>query len=236
MNKTLANLLHTRPLFNILELASQHFQMLLLKFYRDPAAIAVIQNAFREADLQMNPLDAYALYSIVHMQASIPGSMAEVGMYRGGSARIICSLKGAKKFYGFDTFQGLPGRDHQDEKWFRAKQFSADKQVVAASLSGFKDVVLTEGVFPASGSVLDGQRLSFANLDVDLYSGMISSLNFLWDKLSDRGVILIHDAHLSGVKKAITEFLENQEAMRFDAGCSQAALIKIANAAERRQS
>ncbi len=227
MNKAFANLLHTPPLFNALELANKHFQVSLLKFYREPEAVAVIDDAFGEAGLGMNPLDAYALYSLVRMQASALGSMVEIGMWRGGSARIICHLKGDKKFYGFDTFEGLPGRGEEDEKWFREKQFSSRQEDVAANLAKFPGVTLTKGIFPESGSILNGERLSFVNLDVDLYKGTIDSLNFLWEKMSDRGLILIHDFHLGGVKKAVAEFLESHHAMSFDCGCSQTALVRV---------
>ena len=226
MNKTLSELLHRRPLFNLLEAASKHFQMSLLAFYREPEALSVIREAFRIANLQMNPFDAYALYSLVRMQASVPGSFAEIGMFRGGSARIICSLKGEKKFYGFDTFQGLPERRAEDEKWFKTRQFLASKDVVAASLAGFNNVKLIEGVFPESGSILNGERLSFVNLDVDLYESILSSLNFIWDKLTPGGMVLIHDCHLAGVKKALAEFLQAHAAMAFEVGCSQTALIR----------
>jgi hypothetical protein len=175
----------------------------------------------------MNPLDAYALYSLVRMQASALGSMVEIGMWRGGSARIICHLKGDKKFYGFDTFEGLPGRGEEDEKWFREKQFSSRQEDVAANLAKFPGVTLTKGIFPESGSILNGERLSFVNLDVDLYKGTIDSLNFLWEKMSDRGLILIHDFHLGGVKKAVAEFLKSHHAMSFDCGCSQTALVRV---------
>jgi len=229
MNKALANLLHTPPLFNVLESVSKHFQVSLLKFYREPHAVAIIDEAFREADLQMNPLDAYALYNLARMQASVPGSMAEIGMYRGGSAGIICHLKGDKKFYGFDTFEGLPGRTDSDEKWFREKQYSARQDRVAAHLAKFPEVTLTKGIFPESGAILNGERFCFVNLDVDLYRGIIDSLNFIWEKMSDRGLILIHDSHLGGVKKAIAEFVECHEAMSFDCGCSQTALVRVSS-------
>jgi O-methyltransferase len=227
MNKTLANLLHTRPLFNSLVWANKHFQLSLVNLYREPEALALIDKAFREADLQMNPLDAYSLYSLARMQANVPGSMVEIGMYRGGSAGIICHLKGNKKFYGFDTFEGLPSLGKEDEKWFRENQYSARQDAVTAYLAKFTGVTLTKGRFPESGSILNGERLSFVNLDVDLYKGMIDSLNFLWEKMNDRGLILIHDTHLGGVKKAIAEFLEGHNVVSFDSGCSQMALIRL---------
>jgi len=227
MNKTISKLLHSWPLFSALELTSKHFQISLLKFYREPEATALIEKAFREADLQMNPLDAYSLYSLVRMQTNVPGNVVEIGMYRGGSAGIICHLKGDKKFYGFDTFEGLPSLGKGDEKWFRENQFRARQDDVAAYLAQFQGVTLTKGQFPDSGSILDGERLSFVNVDVDLYKGMIDSLNFLWEKLNHRGLILIHDSHLGGVKKAVSEFREHYDAISFDCGCSQTALVRM---------
>ncbi len=227
MDKTLASLLHTRPLFNSLVWANKHFQLSLVNFYREAEALALIDQAFREADLQMNPLDAYSLYSLARMQANVPGSMVEIGMYRGGSAGIICHLKGDKKFYGFDTFEGLPSLGKEDEKWFRENQYSARQDAVAAYLAKFTGVTLTKGRFPESGYILNGERLRFVNLDVDLYKGIIDSLNFLWEKMNDRGLILIHDSHLGGVKKAIAEFLEGHKATSFDCGCSQMALVRM---------
>lgn len=227
MTKALAQLLHTPPLFNALELANKKFQLSLLKFYRESEAVRVIDEAFREAGLGMNPLDAYALYSLVRMQVSVPGSMVEIGMWRGGSATIICHLKGDKRFYGFDTFEGLPQRSAEDEKWFRKKQFSSRQEDVSASLANFPAVTLTKGIFPESGSILNGEQISFVNLDVDLYKGTFDSLSFLWEKMSERGLILIHDFHLGGVKKAVAEFLRNHNAMSFDCGCSQTALVRV---------
>jgi hypothetical protein len=97
----------------------------------------------------------------------------------------------------------------------------------AQYLARFTGVTLTKGKFPESGSILNGERLSFVNLDVDLYKGIIDSLNFLWEKMNDRGLILIHDSHLGGVKKAIAEFLAGHKATSFDCGCSQTALVRI---------
>ncbi len=58
MNKTLANLLSRQnsPVYNSVEFVNKQFQISLLKFYREPEALALIDQAFRQADLQMNPL------------------------------------------------------------------------------------------------------------------------------------------------------------------------------------
>lgn len=226
MNKSLANLIHTPFIWGAAGAVRDRFQMSLLKFYREPAAVDIIQQAYREADLQMCPFDAYSLYTLVSMQTKIAGSMAEIGMYRGASAKIICSLKGQAKFYGFDTFEGLPEGNRADEKWFHKADYRSNQTAVAAYLKDFPGVTLTKGLFPASGRVLSEERLSFVNLDVDLYKSTIDALDFLWDKLSPRGLVLIHDTHCEGVKNAIREFLAGHDALSFGCGCSQVALTR----------
>ncbi len=229
MNKTFANLIRRQPIFGAVEFLADRFQMALLRFYREPATVNLIEAAYRGAELRMRPFDVFALHELARMQLSVAGNMAEIGMYQGASARIICSLKGDKKFFGFDTFEGLPDVGRQDEKWLRMKQFKykMSQEAVAAYLQDFPGVTLTKGLFPESGSVLNGERLSFVNLDVDLYKGTIDSLNFLWEKMNDRGLVLIHDTHLEGVKQAIGEFLAGHKAMAFGCGCMQTALIRV---------
>jgi hypothetical protein len=52
--------------------------------------------------------EGYIIYSAVHSSAKVEGDLAEVGVFRGQSARIICEAKGDKTLHLFDTFQGLP--------------------------------------------------------------------------------------------------------------------------------
>lgn len=226
MNKLLRRCVYTPLIFDAAWSARRRLLLTLLKFYREPAVVKVIEGAYREAGLLMSPYDAYALYTLGRMQTNVPGSMAEVGVYRGGSARIICSLKGEKKFYGFDTFEGLPAGEAVDEKWFHRGKYRSDQAAVADYLKPFPGVTLTKGLFPASGSVLDGEWLSFVSLDVDLYRGTLDSLECLWDKMSRHGLILIHDSHCAGVRQAVDEFLADHSALQFGCGCSQLALIR----------
>ena len=40
--------------------------------------------------------------------------MAEVGVYQGVSAKLICEAKGDKELHVFDTFEGLPDKSGTD--------------------------------------------------------------------------------------------------------------------------
>src|SRR5689334_9943153 len=49
--------------------------------------------------------EGYMIYSAVQRTSKVPGDVAEVGVFRGQSARIICEAKGEKVLHLFDTFQ-----------------------------------------------------------------------------------------------------------------------------------
>ena len=50
----------------------------------------------------------YTLYSSLKAVKDLAGDIAEIGVYKGGTAKLICELKGNKNLYLFDTFEGLP--------------------------------------------------------------------------------------------------------------------------------
>src|SRR3989344_6279037 len=56
--------------------------------------------------------EIFNIYSSVIATAKVRGDIAEVGVYRGGSAKIICLMSDKiginKKIHLFDTFEGLP--------------------------------------------------------------------------------------------------------------------------------
>src|SRR5205085_6808666 len=52
--------------------------------------------------------DFFNVYQLVLRTQKLEGEIAEVGVYRGGSAKLIASLKGTKPLHLFDTFAGMP--------------------------------------------------------------------------------------------------------------------------------
>ncbi len=185
-------------------------QFWLLRFYCDRAVVNFITRLYKESHLLLQPFEAHLIYGIVKMQSRLPGDMAEVGTYRGASAKIICTLKGRAHFYGFDTFEGLPDVGSSDTHWgvryFKSGQFAAPLDAVRAYLAEFPDCHLVPGLFPDSGGIIRDRRFSFVHLDTDLYSSTIDGLRFFWDRMVPGGIIAIHDAHAEGVSRAIEEF------------------------------
>jgi len=64
-----------------------------------------IRRALAAADLRLNGVEAYQLVEVAKATAKISGDMAEVGVYRGASARLLCDVKGSRRLHLFDTLE-----------------------------------------------------------------------------------------------------------------------------------
>jgi len=78
-----------------------------LRFCKNPDTVELIQSIRKDVGLLFSPDEAYVIFSIAKAQSILEGDMAEVGVYRGSSARLICEAKGNRKLQLFDTFDGL---------------------------------------------------------------------------------------------------------------------------------
>jgi hypothetical protein len=58
----------------------------------------------------VDPVRCYMIHQLGKQAFSIEGDIAEVGDYKGGTARLLASVfrESRKEIYFFDTFQGMP--------------------------------------------------------------------------------------------------------------------------------
>jgi O-methyltransferase len=77
-----------------------------------------------EIDLKLTLTETAQSFSTVKDTAKIPGDIAEVGVYTGGSAKIVCEAKGDRTLHLFDTFEGLPQPSKVDNRFYKG-QFNA---------------------------------------------------------------------------------------------------------------
>lgn len=205
-------------------------QFPLLGFYKDAETVRLIRSIYAETKCLVQPFEAHLIYSLARMQAGLQGSMAEVGTYEGATAKLICTAKQNRRFFGFDTFEGLPETQAHDtshgQTFFRKNKYTAGYEHVQAYLSGFTGVQLVKGLFPASGKCVENERFSFVHLDMDLYQGTKDALEFFWPRLVEHGLVVIHDSHTGGVSQAIREFTTASGAPSFTAFGSQSVLVK----------
>ncbi len=188
-------------------------QFLMLKMYQDPTVVAFLRSVYAEQECLLQPAEAFALYELSRMQRDVEGAIGEVGTFRGASSKILCEAKGAKEFYGFDTFEGLPANTERDQSvaganLMQEKAFAAPEEQVAKYLSRYCNVHLIKGFFPTSVTGKEFPKFCLVHLDVDLYQSMKDSLFYFWDRLSPGGVIVMHDYHFPAVQTALKEFTD----------------------------
>jgi O-methyltransferase len=145
----------------------------------------------------------------------VEGDLAELGVYRGFSARLIHHYLPERKFYLFDTFTGFDERDVKAERGHTGLQ----ETTVAFSQTGVEkaraniapqnaNVEIFPGYFPDSAPpFLREKKFAFVHLDADLYEPMLAGLNFFYDRVVPGGFILAHDYNSwPGARKAVEQF------------------------------
>lgn len=146
-------------------------------------------------------------------QQQVPGAFAEVGVYKGSSARVIHQMAPGRKLYLFDTFRGFPEEDlmlePEKDKRYTTQCFSdVTMEEVKKNINGNENVLFYPGRFPLSAQSLPEEEFAFVHLDADLYKPTLEGLYFFYERLACGGVIIVHDFNhnWSGVTKAIKEF------------------------------
>lgn len=172
--------------------------------------------------------EGYTLYSSVKAVSDLPGSIAEVGVYQGSSAKLIAENKKNKKFHLFDTFEGLPEISSNDDVksgWLSNTSIDSVKKY----LSKYENLFFYKGIFPETTKNLTSEKFSFVHLDTDLYKSTLDSLEFFWPKMVDGGRIISHDynsSNLDGVKKAFREFFSDIPEKIIEIADTQVMVIK----------
>lgn len=203
-----------------------------LKFYKSRDIVDLIQSIRKEVGLLFSPDEAFVIFSISRAQSILEGDMAEVGVYKGGSAKLICEAKGNRKLHLFDTFEGLHNISDADTvfgdiRCWKERQFGGtDLESVRKYLSPYDNVFFYKGEFPSTADPIINRRFSFVHLDADLYRSILDSLNFFYPRLVDGGIILSHDYHADSVKRAFEEFLKETKKSVLELASNQCILIR----------
>ena len=145
----------------------------------------------------------------------IPGSLAELGVYKGDTARKINALFPDRPLYLFDTFEGFDARDVEKAK---AQGFSqAEKggfsgtspEAVLSRLPFPERAIVRQGYFPETAAGLEAERFALVSLDADLFAPILAGLEFFYPRLNPGGAILLHDfdsRRFPGAGKAVEAY------------------------------
>jgi hypothetical protein len=172
--------------------------------------------------------EVYQLYSAIKSVKKIKGDIAEVGVYKGGTGKVICKYKGDKNTHLFDTFEGLPKTTYLDDTRNYQGKYSTSFEEVKERFKNEKNVFFYKGLFPDTANPVKKRRFSLVHLDVDLYKSTIDSLKFFYPRLNRGGIIISHDyVGTKGVTKAFNDFFRNKPEPVIELSGTQCIVIKV---------
>lgn len=181
---------------------------------------------------QVSAEETEKILEIARRCLEVDGDYVEFGCYKGDTSLLLAEVlseyqksvekfveksveKPVKKLWIYDSFEGLPEKKAEDEsvlgESFRSGELFVTKREVKERFlrAGLPVPVIKKGWFSELGSKDLPERIAFAFLDGDFYESIRDSLRLVVPKMSDGGVIVVHDytnLALPGVKKAVEEW------------------------------
>jgi O-methyltransferase len=175
----------------------------------------------------MSADEAYMIRGAVLSTTKIEGDLAEVGVFRGTSAKVICEAKGDRPLHLFDTFEGLPPTSRFDSG-FQAGQYACSLDAVRDYLKDFPNVQFYKGYFPMTGEPVQSRGFSFVHLDVDLFESTVAALEFFYPRMNPGAILISHDyVAFAGVRKAFDEFFEHKSEPVIELSGNQCLVVKV---------
>lgn len=192
---------------------------------------------FEKAFLEVKPFSLldkdrlFMLWQFVKQAKSFPGAMAQVGVFRGGSAKLISLAKKGnnESFYLFDTFEGMPDVDLTVDLHKKGDFKNTSLEGVQKLFVTEKNIIFCKGFFPETANKVSSDKFSFVYIDVDIYKSVMDSLNFFYPKLVQGGFMVFDDymgKNTPGVKKALDEFLKDKREIPIITTVGQSIIIK----------
>ena len=168
--------------------------------------------------LQVHPKETEIVLRIASQQMGCDGDFVELGCYEGDTSLLLAEIvKREKRLFIYDSFEGLPEKGEKDfsesGKDFRAGELCVTKRYVKQRFlrANLPVPVIKKAWFDELDPKEDlPEKIAFAFLDGDLYDSIKTSLELVIPKMSEGGVVIVHDYNnpqLPGVSKAVDEFL-----------------------------
>lgn len=163
----------------------------------------------------------------------IPGAIAELGVYKGSSAKVMHLVSPHRPLYLFDTFSGFPERHARDRaEPTEPGHYACGIDPVREFLGNHPNLHFCPGVFPDTAAMVpDDAVFALVHLDCDLYLPTKAALEFFYPRLAPGGLLLLHDytsGSWPGVTRAADEFLRDKPEglIRIPDKSGTAALVK----------
>jgi O-methyltransferase len=158
---------------------------------------------------------------------NIPGAIVECGTWRGGMSAGIADVLGkTRRYYLFDSFEGLPPAqkidgdkaiswqaDTSSPEYYNNCTASEQEAREAMSRSSAQDYRIIKGWFNATLPTMDpNERIALLRLDADWYDSTKCILDSLAGRVVAGGMIIVDDYYTwEGCTVAVNEYAAAQK-------------------------
>ena len=203
-------------------------EYLALRMHKDRELVRFLRRTRGQRRSLVTGFETFMVYSLANSTRNLPGDIAEVGVFQGSTARIICEVKGDRRFRLFDTFEGLPKGAKEDRGVHRENQYTCSLESVREYLKDFEGLSFHKGRFPESAEEVEEANYSFVHLDVDLYESTLAGLTHFYPLMVPGGIMLSHDySILAGVEQACQEFVADKPENLIELTTTQCMIVKL---------
>ena len=163
----------------------------------------------------------------------LEGEFWECGVYKGGTALMLAEIISPSKDKQsrlFDTFEGMPATapniDYHREGDFSDNSLNA----VRVRIGDSGNLSFHPGLIPDTFSGLEGNKIAFAHVDVDIYQSVLDCCEFIFPRLTSGGIIVFDDygfPSCPGARAAVDRFFRQKLEVPLVLPTGQAVVIKL---------
>lgn len=157
----------------------------------------------------------FILYQFVKHTIGMEGDIAEVGVYKGGTAKLIAKVAAetTKTVHLFDTFCGMPLTDITKDLHKEGDFSDTSLDEVRTYLKDCNNVQFYPGLFSDTSDAVSDLQFCLVHIDVDIYKSVADCCEFFYPRMVKGGIMVFDDyGFLSclGAKMAVDEFFANK--------------------------
>lgn len=183
----------------------------------------------------VSPDRCYTLYALASQALNLAEDFWECGVYRGGTAMMLATLIAERgwaqtvKLHLFDTFEGMPQTDAEKDHHQAGDFWSTSVESVSRRVGHPGRVVLHQGLMPETFGGMEGAKIAFAHIDVDVYKSVRDCCEFIYPRVVPGGVMIFDDYGFKscpGARQAVDEFFKGKAEKPLVLPTAQAIIFK----------
>jgi O-methyltransferase len=179
----------------------------------------------------------YVLYNLLlQMLRTVPGDVAECGVYKGGTAHLFAGLmqeqRSPKKLFLFDSFAGMPETNKAYDLHSKGDFADVTLADVQDYLREFRNIVFRPGFIPDTFAGLEAaHRFCFTHIDLDIHDAVLAASEHFYPSTPVGGVLIYDDygfPSCPGARRAVDAFYADKPERPLVLSTGQCVVFKTA--------